>query len=105
MKLFTPYDDITGDGSAHSLATLLNIKSQPCAWFQITLVDNTSGSTIRVGDETISATRGIPIGGTDGVLVTQFAPVNGQDRMINYDLKDVWLLIPNGDKVSVAYAV
>lgn len=94
--------DITGTGALQSAATVFGLTSQPCKWLQVTVVSNASNAMIRLGDSGISATRGIPLGA--GTLVSQFAPQISED-LRNYDLKDLYFLIPSGDKLSLAYGV
>ena len=102
MEVYT-YPDITGSGSLQSAAVVLGITSQPCKWYQVTIVSNASAQTMRLGNANISSTQGIPLGGSAGAT-SQFFPQISED-LRNYDIKDLFLLIPNGDTVSVAYGV
>jgi len=101
MKAFS-LPDITGTGSLQSTATVFGIQSQPCKWWQFSVVANTSSSTMRVGDSTITSTRGQPVGGHSAI--GQFSPPIAEDYAL-YDLKDVYFIVPSGDTASLSYGV
>ena len=101
MKVYT-LPDITGTGSLQSAATVFDFTTQICKWWQFSVVDNASGSAMRIGDENITSAQGIPVGG--GGSVGQFSPPLAEP-LANYDLKDVYFIIPNGDTASLVYGV
>jgi hypothetical protein len=102
MKIFTSYSDVTGTGAIQHLSTVLGFKEQLCKWWQVSFVSNASGNIGRVGDSTITSTQGIPIGG--GLNGGQFAPALAEN-LRNYDLADIYVIIPAGDKINLSYGV
>lgn len=96
MKIYT-LADITANGNAQQVSTV----SQPCKWIraQGVVVAGALGSA-RVGDSSVSVTRGIPITTTlpvDVAPISQFPDV--------YDLIDLYVIGTNNDKISITYAV
>lgn len=105
MQLIT-YDDITGTGAVLQLITLLKVggvavsaKSWSTKWWQAVMVS--AAGTTRIGNVTISATNGIPVG-----LVNngQFIPAISFATDV-YDLAQVYVRINSGDVMSVARGV
>ena len=105
MQLIT-YDDITGDGTVHQLIALLKVggvlvtaKSWSTKWWQAVMVS--AAGTTRIGNSTISATNGIPIGSVNN---GQFIPAIAF-ATDTYDLSQVYVRIASGDVMSVARGV
>lgn len=105
MKLFT-YDDITGDGAKHQLTSLLKVGGVAVSqtnwdtkWVQLTM--QTASGVSRVGDVNVSSTNGIPLNTTEQ---SQFVPpiAFATDK---YEMTDLYVIINNGDVMSVARAV
>lgn len=86
------------DVTLGAAATPLTATSQLCKWFQV--VGITVATTARIGDASVTATRGAPLysGGS------QFSPPVA-DANNPYDLATVNIIGTAGDTVSVIYAV
>lgn len=100
--------DYTGDGAAHTISSIIGVSGKAATWFQITYL---SGSgTARIGDANISAGvaspytpgQGIPL--PSGAGNGQFIPPVAQ-AFNPYHFDDIYLLVPNGDIVSIGYAI
>lgn len=94
---------VTGNGTAQTIAALAiasgvasiaNAASIRAVWVQIS---SEGTGTTRVGDAHCDATHGLPVPGGAG----QFLPVKDQGGV--YSLQGVYVYIPNGDVVQIAW--
>lgn len=90
--------DFTGTGAAVALSAT----SVRCNWIQFTIPITqstgvtTNASAVRVGDKTVSATRGTAVT-TSGML---FPPISDG---VYLDLSQVFAFIASNDKLQVTY--
>ena len=96
MKVYTPAD-VTGDGAAHTLASLFGITA--AKWVNGVAV-SVASTAARVGDVNVSASRGIPIPAGGGQLVPPIAEISSF-----YDLNLLYYLVQVGDTVSLSCGV
>ncbi len=90
--------DVTGDGAAHTLASVLGVTQ--CKWFQVSAVTIAS-TAARVGDADVALTsEGFPIGGGGGVFAPPIAL-----PMSFYDLTQWYFIAANNDKLAIGCAV
>jgi hypothetical protein len=89
-------EDISGDGTRHVIAT-----SGTARWVEVQAFD-TNVSPVRLGDNTISTTRGIRLL-PGSAMMLPFVPesrdFNPSDRVIN--LADWNYLVQSGDKITI----
>ena len=90
MQLYT-IADITPGG----FATPLSATSVKAVWINLFA----SGTTIRVGDSSVSATRGVPVSTTGSPTQIPRCDFNQG----GYDLSKVYVFGTGGDKVSITY--
>lgn len=93
--------DLTGSGAAAaSISSLIGLAStapREVTWIQFVI----SGSgSVRVGDPNTSSSRGLPIPAGGGLLLSRSARGLAEQ---GYNLDNVWLYIPSGATVSLAY--
>lgn len=104
MQPYTP-QDLTGDGAAHTLASLLGINR--CRWFQVSGITS-AGVATRVGGSNVALGTSSPAVSGSGFPITgggsQFAPPVSLNNEV-YDLEQWYIIIPSGDKVSVGCVV
>lgn len=83
-------------GGKARLSDSLPSGMQPNTFVQQLLIQNNSGDIVRVGDDTVSATKGIIINATGAF---------GPGSFMNYGLylSDVWLFGTSGDVVDVFF--
>lgn len=93
ITLQTGIADITGDGSAHSMSGIGTYAS----WVQFIGLP-TNFAYFRIGDSTITTTRGGAVGPGAGM----FLPPIAQGRY--YDLTQIYYLAAVGDKISIMWA-
>lgn len=96
MKVYTPAD-VTGDGVAHTFASLFGINS--AKWIQGNAVSIAS-TAARIGDSNVSSTRGIPVPAGGGDLVPPIAEISSF-----YDLTLIYYLVQSNDHVSFSCGV
>jgi hypothetical protein len=87
-----PLADIAGDNAVHRLTTNLNARS--CI---VQLVITGSG-TVRVGDSTTSSTLGLPFAAGGAFMYP-----NPGLQLGCWHLAQIYLYVPSGATVSVAY--
>src|SRR5690242_5898695 len=97
MQPITPAD-YTGDGSTHTLASLLGIDA--CRWSQVTAV-SVGSTAARVGDSTTDATHGFPVGSG----AAEFAPPINEPFSGSYDLTKWYINVHTGDTVSLGAVI
>ena len=96
MKVYTPAD-VSGDGVAHTLASLFGINS--AKWVQGAAV-SVGSTAARIGDSNVSTSRGIPIPAGGGQLLPPIAEISSF-----YDLTLLYYLVQTGDTVSLSCGV
>ncbi len=101
MQLLTPAD-ITGDGAAHTLASVTGLNCTKCKWFQFTGISIADSATPgRLGDANVSLTdRGITIPAGGG----QFSPPIALMSDL-YDLEKIYYILAVDDTAQLAVAV
>ena len=82
--------EITGTAAAVPIAS-----SGSALWVQL-IADPSNASAVRVGDSTVTATRGARVAPGGGLLL----PVKGD----YYSLASIYVYVATGDKVSVLWA-
>jgi len=101
--VITGFQDYAGDGGVHSIVDIIKAGMQPVAppgqnkakWIQVSVI---SGSgTGRIGDNTISTTRGIPFGQSFG---GSFSPPIAE-LSNEYMLDNIYLMVPATMVVSI----
>lgn len=98
MQLHTPAD-ITGDGSAHTLASIPGLNVTAARWWQFKTISIAS-TAARIGDSGVSATQGVPV----GIGEAQFSPPISQP-FDPYDLNQIYYLLQSGDTASFSCSV
>ena len=83
--------DITGDNAVHQI-----FLPEPARWVQVAV---TGSGTVRLGDSTVSSTRGLPLVAGAG----QMLPSRG--GLLRYQQEALYVYVPSGATVSVAYGV
>ena len=81
--------NITGDGSAHTIAALTGGAITMCKWFQL----RCNSGTMTVGGAEADATHGMPVDAGGG---NQFLPPLSQSQEF-YDLQKVYAFLSNTD--------
>lgn len=96
----TTVADITGDGSSHQLST----STGQVRWVQfVALAAN--GAAIRIGDSSVSATRGTAVAPGGGFMLPPIPADPRDDYLRNfYNLNSIYYYAANGDKITVTYA-
>ncbi len=89
--------DITLEG--FDTPTALNQTTQPCKWFQVTVLA-ASAADPRIGDQDVSDARGVPMGAGGG----QFSPPIAEASNM-YDIGQIYVAGTIGDTLAVIYGV
>lgn len=92
--------DISGDGSAHAIAT-----SGSATWIQF-VAPSANSAAVRIGDANITTSRGISIAAGGGMFLPAVTrgPFDNQNSDTKYSLPATYYLIQSGDKLSITYA-
>ena len=100
MRIIT-VPDFPGDGAVHSLANLLGVPSNTLA--RAVLLREISGgaASSRIGDQTVSATRGLPFNANDDLILPQASAIYGESPMWN--LSDIYIFAATNDILAIAY--
>ncbi len=94
MQLVTA--NITGDGDAHTLASVAGLTVNQCKWFQLL---NSGGGTLNVGGPETDATHGYPVPATGA----NFQPPMAQS-MEFYDLAAITYWLTNAETAVILCA-
>lgn len=88
--------DISGDGAAHAIGT------GGAQWIQF-IAPSGNSSVVRVGDSSITTSRGVPVAAGGGMFMPTIPPKSDSiDR--SYDLSTIYYLVQSGDKLSIVYS-
>lgn len=90
MTLFS-FADIVGDGAAHAISG-----SGSAHWIQF-IAPDTNTSTVRVGDASVSTSRGLAIAPGGGLLL----PIGEANPDRNYQLSAIYYIVQSGDKLNI----
>ena len=89
MQLYT-IADITGDSAAHAIA--------PAAR---EIIISATGGALRVGDASVSATRGANVAQNTTLVL----PPDGSDVTAKYPAGTVYVYVPSSTTASITYGV
>lgn len=91
--------DVVGDGAAHPVAD-----SGYAAWIQFA-ADAGNAFSVRVGDSTVSATRGVQLGRGGGSMMWPPIKAHASESVLDkyYDLSKVFYFVQAGDKLQILY--
>lgn len=89
--------DVTGDGSAHAVAT-----SGTARWIQF-IADPANGAAVRIGDSNITTSRGSRVAAGGGLLWPPVSCGTANAENCKYVLAQVFYLAQTGDKISITW--
>lgn len=89
--------DITGDAAAHAVGT------GQVRWV-LFITPSTNSAAVRVGDSSVSTTRGAPIAAGGGLFFPPIPP-DGRDASSQkmYSLAQIYYVAQTNDKVSISW--
>ena len=92
----TTLPDIAGDNGVHNIGTLAfaNSLQNVAYWVQFIV---TGTGTVRIGDSSVSASRGLPVVAGGGMMLPYFG------RTQQYTLGNISVYVPTGATLSVGY--
>jgi len=97
MTVIGSVPDVVGDGANHSLAS-----SDKAVWVQLFAWASNSGP-VRIGDNQISATQGLPISPGASMFLPPIPEWSNVYDGRYYLLGEIFCRAANGDKLSVIY--
>jgi hypothetical protein len=101
--------DLVGDNQAHRLDDLMSADGialpDPCVARLLIVRELTGGASgSRVGDDQVSATRGLTLSASEGVFLPPVA-IGGGLAECTWDLESLWVFAARGDTLNIAIAL
>ena len=94
----TTLADITGTGAA------VQVQSSGTARWVLFVAPTTNSAVVRVGDSSVSTTRGAPMAAGGSVFYPPITTQVGDQKQPLYNLSAIYVYIANGDKVSIQWS-
>ena len=98
LVTITSTADISGDGAVHQFAS-----GGAARWVQF-VCPSTNTSAVRIGDSTISTSKGVPCAPGGALLLPALPMTDSPASSPLYDLSSIYYLIQSGDKLSITRA-
>jgi hypothetical protein len=105
-----PIPDFAGDNAVHTIAQIMTLQGvavpSPPRAVMLVFREITAGTTnSRIGDATVSTTRGIPFSSTDSLVLPALGGPSWYLNQPTYDLTKIFVFAANGDTLAIAIGV